>query len=153
MITIEIVFTMNLCTSRHVKLGSRAVSRLVWGLFFYAMTILLCSVRIRAYTISTSKPTQLRTRNAVLSENCVWKFFSAKNTQVFCVSATSEIVSLITDFRTDCNISCTNFFDRKYKKNISKAAWLVYYWLCSWNGLQMLYFYIHLKTWPIISPP
>ena len=36
--------------------------------------------------------------------------------QVFGISATSEIVSLITDFRTDCNISCTNFFDRKYKK-------------------------------------
>ena len=39
--------------------------------FLYAMTVLLCSVRIRAYAISTSKPTQLRTANAVLSANCV----------------------------------------------------------------------------------
>ena len=84
MITIGIVLSANLWVySGHVKLWSRAVSRLVWSLFFCAITVLLCSVRIRAYAISTSKPTQLRTRNAVLSETVYENSFLHKICRYF----------------------------------------------------------------------
>ena len=90
-ITIGIVFSANLWVySRHMKVQSRTVSWLIWGLFFYAMTVLLCYVRIRAYAISASKPTQLHIRNAVWKLKTAYEnSFLHKIRRFFCVSATS----------------------------------------------------------------